>query len=179
MAAHRLFFGLQPPPPVLARLQQAAARLQADRVPGGRPVPAEKLHLTLAFLGDVEGEDVLRRAFDAGACVAAPGFDFRLDHALSFGGRQPPWVFAGASAPFAALQDSLQRCLHVQGLHARDEARAFVPHVTWLRNARARLPRTDISPIAWSAGELALYDSRDGNYAVLERWPLREPEPGV
>jgi 2'-5' RNA ligase len=172
MPRHRLFFGLQPPAPVLASLRAAAAQLQADGGPGGRSLPPEKLHLTLAFLGDFDDEGALRRALEAGAQVEASGFDFTLDQATSWGARQPLWVFTGVAAPFADLHASLLRCLHAQGLHADDEARAFVPHVTWLRNARQRLARTAIAPIAWPARDFVLYDSREGQYDVLARWPL-------
>jgi 2'-5' RNA ligase len=172
MPRHRLFFGLQPPAPVLAQLLAAAARVQAQSAPGGRPVPREKLHLTLAFLGDFDDEDAVRRACDAGAQVEASGFDFILDQATSFGTRQPLWVFAGDAAPFAKLHAGLLRCLNAQDLHAHDEPRVFLPHVTWLRHARGRLPRMQIAPIAWPAREFVLYDSRQGQYHVLARWPL-------
>jgi len=176
MSEHRLFVGLQPTLPVLGQLRQAGEALQAELAPGGRRVPAEKLHLTLAFLGDFHGEDAVRRALAAGALVDESRIEFELDHAASLGARQPLWVFTGASPPFERLHAGLLRGLHAHGLRPQDEARAFLPHVTWLRNARKRLARTVIAPIAWSAREFVLYDSCRGKYEVLARWPLREPE---
>jgi len=173
MSRHRLFFGLQPPAPVLAQLLAAAAQVQAAHAPGGRATPAEKLHLTLAFLGDFEEGDAVRHALTAGGRLDATRFDFVLDRVQSLGGRQPLWVFAGDGAAFAPLHASLVQCLHALGVPAQDEARAFLPHLTWLRNARMRLPPTPIAPIAWPARDFLLYDSRGGHYEVLGRWPLR------
>jgi 2'-5' RNA ligase len=171
MPRHRLFFALQPPATVLASLLAAVAQVQAERGPGGRPVPPDKLHLTLAFLGDCD-DDASRRALEAGAMVEAPAFIFTLDQATSFAARQPPWVFTAAAGPFAGLRSSLLRNLHAQGLHADDEGRDFVPHVTWRRNARQRLAPTAIAPVPWPARDFVLYDSREGLYDVLARWPL-------
>jgi 2'-5' RNA ligase len=62
MAGHRLFFALAPPPAVCAQLERATHALASSpRVTAG-----ERLHVTLAFLGDFpEASDAPARAMAA------------------------------------------------------------------------------------------------------------------
>ena len=176
-SAHRLFFALAPTPELVAHIEAAALALGATGA-GGRRTRADKLHVTLAFLGDFHADsDALARALAVGAEVAAcvGGFDFALDHAFSFPGARPLWLLGGEAAPFATLHAQLLAALAGAGFQLRDAKRAFVPHVTLLRDARKALPHTPITPIDWRARELALYDSdlATGAYRILARWPLR------
>jgi 2'-5' RNA ligase len=65
------------------------------QVAGGRPVPAEKLHLTLAFLGEVD-ESRMALLPDC-ARIGAAHFRLELDRVGSFRRARVAW--AGASAP--------------------------------------------------------------------------------
>ena len=180
LAAHRLFFALAPTPAVLAEIEAAAEALGVPAA-GGRRTRAEKLHLTLAFLGDFDaaaGTRAISQALLAGARAAANvlSFDFVLDQAFSFAGARPLWLLGGEAAPFKPLHVELMFALAAQQLVPRDAGRPFQPHVTLLRDARAPLPRTSIEPIHWRARELALFDSQlaTGRYDIVERWPLQE-----
>ena len=166
MARHRLFLALTPPAPVLAQITRQAEALPAD----GKATPPEKLHLTLAFLGDADPAAAAQAG--AGAAARIAPFDFALDEADSFAGGV--WFLRAPAAPFAALLAALFDALHAAGLHAHDASRAFVPHLTLRRRAAARLPRRAIAPIGWPARELRLYDSdlATGRYALRGRWPL-------
>ena len=78
-SSQRLFFALLPDEAVRKQLR----RLQKDlSQAGGRPVPAENLHLTLLFLGDVPTEKI-EAVRDTAADVAGCRFDLVLD---AFGG---------------------------------------------------------------------------------------------
>ena len=179
-SAHRLFFALAPTPAVLAQIESAAETLGVPAA-GGRRTRPEKLHLTVAFLGDFDaaaGTSAISQALVAGAHTAGNvlAFDFVLDQAFSFSGARPLWLLGGEAAPFKPLHVELMFALAARQLVPRDAGRPFLPHVTLLRDARAPLPRTSIDPIHWRASELALFDSQlaTGRYDIVERWPLRD-----
>jgi 2'-5' RNA ligase len=165
MPGHRLFFALSPPPPVRAKLVQAANAL-------GGACTGEDLHLTLVFLGNFsEGGDAPARARAAAARVRANEFMVALDEAASFG---PTW-FLGSHAPLApllALHESLSVELARAGFAL--EHRDFHPHVTFRRRAGGALAPTPIAAIDWTARDFGLFDSRAaaGRYVELGRWPL-------
>ena len=167
MPAHRLFFALTPSPDLRARIEALAAGLPPAR---GRAIRPDKMHLTLAFLGDAE---------PARACIAGErtanatrAFDFVLDETDSFHGGT--WVLRAPPSDFAPLLGALRRELQANGLRASDENRPFVPHLTLRRRADAPLPRAAIVPIQWNAHGLCLYDSdlATGVYTRLGEWPL-------
>ena len=166
----RLFFALWPD----AAAADALERLAADVVvvAGGKPVPAGRIHLTLAFLGDVED---LAGAQDAAVAIRAAPLDLRLDCVGSFRRARVSW--AGMLQPNAALvelQGELGNQLRQRGFAL--EARPFTPHVTLARKAERALPRAAIAPIQWKAQELTLVRSMPGTgeYAVLKGWKLRK-----
>lgn len=162
----RLFFALWPDPQAAAQLARLSAEVAL--VAEGKPVPAAKIHLTLAFLGEVPDE---RRA---AAVAAASGVRFaplevRLDCVGSFRAAQVAW--AGSLAPdpaLVALQATLARNLAAAGFAL--EERAFTPHLTLARRTRRRLPRATIPAIAWQADAFALVRSAPGTgeYSNLE-----------
>ena len=168
MSAHRLFFALTPTDATRARIEACAATLPAA---AGRSTRADKLHLTLVFLGDVDPG--LAQGAGENAAAKVQGFDFALEESDSFHGGT--WILRAPAAKFAPLLDALRSELRAAGLHAPDEHRDFVPHVTLRRRATARLPRAPIAPIPWPARRLCLYDSDlgTGRYTRLGAWPLQ------
>ena len=166
----RLFFALWPD----AAAAEALERLAADvvLVAGGRATPREKIHLTLAFLGEV---DDLARAREAAESVRAAPFDMRLDCVGSFRRSRVAW--AGSLEPnleLAAAQSSLEARLRERGFAL--EERPFAAHVTLARKTERSLPRAAIPAIGWRADELRLVRSMPGGneYVQLERWKLRK-----
>jgi 2'-5' RNA ligase len=166
----RLFFALWPDEAAAGRLARLAGEL-AQRC-GGKAVPAEKIHLTLAFLGNV-GDD---RVDDVLAIrVDAPAFAMRLDCKGAF--RKVGVAWAGAeSAPrdLVVLQSALMEKLTGLGF-ALDE-RAYLPHVTVVRKIRDAVARGPIEPIEWRAREVTLVrsDTGTGRYTLLNGWHLRD-----
>src|SRR5690348_18390568 len=105
----RVFFALWP-----GNAAPALSRLGADvaLVSDGKPVPSEKIHLTLAFLGEVEAAR-LADAHDAARGVAFEPFSFALDRVGSFRAARVAWAGAAATPqPLAALQSALAARLH-------------------------------------------------------------------
>jgi len=84
----RLFFALWPPRESAQALARWAAALQ------GKAIPAEKIHLTLAFLGGVEPQ----KAIAAARQVRGEPFDLPLDTAKYW--RDSHIVWAGKPSPF-------------------------------------------------------------------------------
>ena len=167
----RLFFALWPAPEA-ARELEAISKTLAE-ASGGKPVPAEKIHLTLAFLGEVAPERA-RSATEAATAVRGKVFEMKLDGVGSFRGARVAW--AGTERTPPALE-SLQEQLAVE-LGARMfvlEERPFVPHVTLVRKIARNVPRAAIPAIAWRAEAFTLVRSETGagRYLVVESWRLR------
>lgn len=109
----------------------ALAELQ-QRLPAGRPVPRDNLHLTLAFLDD-QPEAVLEDLHFELASLRALPFDLRLSGLGCFGGRVPKVLFAGLdpSAELTRLHGQVVNAVRSAGI-ARPRER-FRPHVTLAR----------------------------------------------
>ena len=164
----RLFFALWPD----AAAAEALERLAADVVvvAGGKPMPREKIHLTLAFLGEV---DDLAAAQDAAAALETRPFQVRLDCVGSFRRARVSWAgMIQADPALTDLQARLESQLRARGFAL--EERPFAPHVTLARKAERALPRAKIAAIAWTATELTLVRSAPGTggYPILKAWRL-------
>lgn len=168
--SERLFFALWPDAAVRRGLLKIYAAL--PRHHGREPHP-EDLHLTLAFLGEIDAER--RRCAQAAADrVRAQPFRLRLDRVGHWA--RPRILWCGASEcpePLLDLLAGLNQGL--LGCGFAPERRPFVPHLTLARKA-PRLAAFDLAPpIDWPVTELVLVGSRLGerpSYQVLRRWPL-------
>lgn len=153
----------------------------ARRAPAYRWVPPANLHLTLRFLGSLDGPrlELLRNGLRA---VRRPRFELGLDGRGAFGGRAAPrvvWLGVGAGREACkVLAQALEKVCRDAGLEP--ETRPFRAHVT-LARARSRPdglpelpPVPDLRP--WTAADFVLYESRLGGpsaaYLELERYPL-------
>src|SRR5687767_13125619 len=166
----RLFFALWPDPPATAALAVAAGELAA--LAGGKAVPAAKIHLTLAFLGEV-GDDRLETVRSAASRLRCKAFDVALDQAGSFRGARVAWV--GSRKPARGLVElhaALVGELSVCGF-APDE-RPYTPHATVARKISRQVERRAIAPIEWRAREISLVKSElgRGTYETLAGWSL-------
>ena len=162
----RLFLALWPDPAV-----RHALRIRRDAWAwprGATPVHADKLHLTLHFLGDVPTER-LPECVDG---FSVPFEPFRLDVGTPALWPRGIAVLEPLAAPprLLALHGRLTAALADLGL--QPEARAYRPHVTMARRAGdVALPELD-APIAWDVSGYALVESRDGIYTVLRHYPI-------
>ncbi|TPK89592.1 MULTISPECIES: RNA 2',3'-cyclic phosphodiesterase [unclassified Mesorhizobium] len=174
----RLFTALEIP-------RDAALSLSLLRggLPGARWIDVENYHLTLRFIGDVEGHvaDEIANALDR---VDRPSFQMTLSGVGAFGGKKPHAVWAGVSASpdLTALQGEIDRICQRLGLPA--DPRKFSPHVTLarLRNgnpldvAQYLSARGNFAALPFRVGRFVLMSSRDsvggGPYIVEEAWPL-------
>ena len=135
---------------------------------------AEKLHITVAFLGEV-ADDRYSSLIEIGGSIDGAGFELVFDRVAYW--RRSGIVYAFPSHipdPLCNLALALAQRLAAAGL--RIEARPFVPHVTLLRDAR-RAPRaTGFEPVSWRTEALSLVETllQDGKHAyrVRESWTL-------
>jgi 2'-5' RNA ligase len=166
---HRVFFALWPDDATRAGISRATR--EAVSVSGGRPIAKERLHITVAFLGELTaaGVEVARGV----PPIAVGPFELRLDAIGVWPESKILWL--APTAPPEALMEleaSLWARLAERGFRAED--RDYRPHVTLAR--RARPVEAAVEPVVFSVAELALVESfpegRNVHYEVLERWPL-------
>lgn len=163
----RLFLALWPDADARARL---CARRDAWAWPrNAAPVPADKLHLTLHFLGAVPDQRV--PLLLDGLAVPFTPFTLRI-------GRPVLWhngiaVLEPYETP-PALPDLHARLAQaLPGLGLAPEARAYRPHVTMARRAGGVALPPAGDPVAWLADRYALVASRPGDgggYTVLREY---------
>jgi len=171
----RLFFALWPDHALRARLAALAAGLAARS--RGKAVPAAKIHMTLAFLGEVPAER-LAAAEHAASRVNAPAFEIALDEVGSFRAAHVAWAGSRLAHPaLAAMQAALSGELRREGFEL--ESRPFAAHVTLARRVVDPIPREDMPPLPWNVDEFVLVasDTGSGSYEVGRRWRLG-PGPG-
>jgi 2'-5' RNA ligase len=123
----RLFVALQIP----EKIREQLVALQGG-VPGARWASEEQMHLTLRFIGEVDG-NVAHDIDDALAGIRAPSFTLELAGVGEFGGKNPRALWAGVrpNEPLLHLQRKIETALQRIGLPA--ETRKFSAHVTLAR----------------------------------------------
>jgi 2'-5' RNA ligase len=166
----RLFFALWPDAAAASKLAEAAGELAV--LTGGKPVPMAKIHLTLAFLGDLD-EARLGDALASAEGLDHGSFEVILDQWGSFRGAKVAWAGCRkASKALGNLQADLAERLRVRGFEL--EERAYTPHVTLARKVTRPIGRRDAEPVGWMATEVALVRSElgKGAYTTLARWSL-------
>lgn len=140
------------------------------RLAGGRATPAQSIHLTLEFLGDVEAERVPLLHRIAGE-VRGRRFQLTLDRVGSFRRARVAWA-GSEKAPhqLIALQADLNARLRENGFAL--EERPYSPHATLARKIERPVPRARIEAIEWPVTEYALVVSAAGRYTTLASWRL-------
>ena len=101
-------------------------------IPGARWSTREQLHLTLRFIGEVDGRDG-QAIDDVLASIHAPRFMLELKGVGEFGGKNPRALWAGVrdGVPVEHLQRKVESA--VQRIGLAPEERKFSPHVTLAR----------------------------------------------
>lgn len=146
----------------------------------------DTLHLTLAFLGEVDAAEFDRacaiadEVAQAGAAAAGGGEVgvLRIDR-LAFW-KHNHIVWAGCDevpAPLAALADDLATALRAGGFAL--DSRRFAAHVTLLRNAACTGPLAPIEAFDWPVREFVLVQSQldraGARYEIVRRWAVPSP----
>lgn len=175
----RLFTALEIPPDI-----GFALSLKRGGLMGARWIDPENYHITLRFIGDIDGRTADEAVDVLARYGAAEPFEVTIDHLGVFGGNKPRALYAGVapSEPLLRLQAAHERALQRIGLPA--EGRKFVPHITL---ARLRdTPPSDLAahiaqagqfvPLRFVAHSFVLYSSKDsvggGPYVIEQDFPL-------
>jgi 2'-5' RNA ligase len=175
---HRIFVAIRPPQHIRRSLLNVMGG-----VSGARWQNDDQLHLTLRFIGEVEGhiaEDVAA----ALSSVHQSRFDIALSRIGAFERRSQPEVLWAGVTPhdhLKALHKKVDQACQRAGLSP--EGRAYSPHITLARLKRGSGP---IAPFVEANGGLVsepftvdsfcLFESQltpDGAvYTMIERYPL-------
>lgn len=123
----RLFTGLEIP----AEIGNTLSSLRGG-LPGARWIDPENYHVTLRFIGNIDGmyaNEIASMLFR----VNRKPFEVRLQGLTSFGGKKPRAVVAAVepTRPLIELQAEHERLMQRLGLDP--EGRKFTPHVTLAR----------------------------------------------
>ncbi|MDK1490977.1 RNA 2',3'-cyclic phosphodiesterase [Sinorhizobium sp. 7-81] len=176
----RLFTALEIP-------RNAAMSLSLLRggLPGARWIDVENYHITLRFIGDVDGRtaDEIVERLDR---IERPEFQLQLTGTGAFGSKKPHSVWAGVSnePEMFALQAEIERICQRIGLPP--DPRKFTPHVTLARLRSSRVEdvvnylsgRGNFLTSPFTVSRFVLLSSRDsvggGPYLTEEVFPLHE-----
>lgn len=175
----RLFSGIEIPEAIGYRMS-----LLRTGLTGARWIDPANYHITLRFIGDVDGGTARDFAANLGRIEAAP-FQLQFDGLGSFGGKKPRaiWAALRQSEALLNLQRAHERAARLAGLPA--EPRNFIPHVTIarLRNTKPISVAAYLEAQAggfWSQSftvdRFVLFSSRasigGGPYVVEAEYPL-------
>lgn len=131
----RVFVAIRLPETVSRSVGELVSALRAD-LPAARWVRPENLHLTLAFLGEVEEGVVggLTRALRSG-CRAVPAFEAQLGSAGTFperGRARVAWIGLGPESALERAERAVTSACLEAGASPTGRGR-FHPHVTVAR----------------------------------------------
>ena len=174
----RLFTGLEIP----AEIGQTLSGLRGG-LPGARWIDPENYHVTLRFIGDIDGSYANEIASMLFRINRKP-FEVRLQGLTSFGGKKPRAVVAAVepTRPLIELQAEHERIIQRVGLEP--EGRKFSPHVTLarLRDSSSRqvadylAARGPLNFLSFPINRFVLFSSRasvgGGPYVVEAAYPL-------
>jgi len=178
VAMPRLFTALEIPADIAFSLS-----LLRGGLPGVRWIDPENYHVTLRFIGNVDGllADDIALALHQ---IDRPSFDLAFDGLGAFGSRRPRSLWAGLK-PAPALNDlrgELEHCLQRIGL--APEHRRFTPHITLARLRGASEPdvaayltaRGNFQTAPFAVGRFVLLSAKasrgGGPYVMEEAYPL-------
>jgi RNA 2',3'-cyclic 3'-phosphodiesterase len=152
-------------------------------LPGARWIDTENYHLTLRFIGDVDGRtaDDLVRELDR---IRVSAFQLGLCGVGSFGAKKPHAIWAGTTPcpPLFTLQgDVAKACNRIQ---VAPDPRKFTPHVTIARlkgatdgaTANWLTIRGSFATLPFKVSRFVLMSSKDsvggGPYVIEEAFNL-------
>ncbi len=163
----RLFIGIPIGRAARAALARAAAEMRG--IADGRYVAQDMYHVTLAFLGELDGGrmDAVRAAMDEAAGCARP-VPLTLAGTGSFGKAHSAILYAGVQGAdgLYPVADELRAALAARGLPF--DPKPFKAHITLARrvNATETLLSSRIEPVAFCADGLTLFHSCRVNGAL-------------
>ena len=168
----RLFFALWPDEALRHTLYKETRR--TVRASGGKPVPVENFHITLAFLGHLDTAGVAT-AHEAAEAAAGECFDLVLERLGFWADARVVWLSPiGVPQAGSRFATALRQALRARGITV--DIRPFLPHVRLARKVAKPGHLGTVRAIRWPVREFVLVHSvsaRHGSvYRVLASWPL-------
>lgn len=174
----RLFTGFEVPDNVADALAEMRGGL-----PGARWAQPDDYHITLRFIGDIDGRTA-RELEDSLAETRADPVTITLTGLDAFGGAKPHSIFAQVqnNRALCELHSDHERAVRRVGLPP--EKRKFTPHVTLARLRQASVldvadflsVRGGFPAISFTPDRFVLFSARDqvggGPYVVEAAYPL-------
>jgi RNA 2',3'-cyclic 3'-phosphodiesterase len=172
---HTLFFAVQPPASDLPRIEQRAQALLLQHGLTGKPIRADRKHVTLTSLGGYDGavpQDLVDAASAVASALVMQGFEVVFNRVLSFRG-SGAFVLRGddATAPISVFRNALSQALAQAGLRSWPSNTA---HMTLAYDDR-HVQEHRIEPIRFVVEAFVLIDSLVGQgvHRHFGSWPLR------
>ena len=174
----RLFTGLELPEVVAAEIALARGGLF-----GARWLDPADYHITLRFVGDVDGRiarDIAETLSEIRRPMASVGFE----GLSSFGGDKPRAIVAKVRADPTLIDLQAEQERRLRRIGVAPETRKFTPHLTLARLRGVRphavagylASRGELAVEAFIAGRFVLYSARAGSgggpYVVEAAYPL-------
>ena len=141
-------------------------------VPGAKWQTREQLHLTLRFIGEVDGREA-NAIDDALSALSSSRFALSLKGVGEFGGKNPRALWAGVSDPAAVAHLARKIETAMQRIGFPAEERKFMPHVTL-----ARLRGTSTGKVMDWLADHALYASAPFDVADFVLYSSRLSQGG-
>ena len=175
----RLFLAL-----CLDELTRAYISSLGGQVPNARPVPSEQLHLTIRFIGDVEGtlyHEIKERLHE----LSSPSVVLHIKGVGHFPPRGNPrvlWAGVKTSSELLLLRNRVNTILRTCGI--APEARKFHPHITLARMKKSSPHRvaqfltqhSQLEAPPAQISQLTLYSSiltqKGAIHCIEEQYPL-------
>lgn len=168
----RVFFALWPDPAIQKQLGQIARRLKP--MCEGRAVQTQNIHLTLAFLGNIDINRLPELQL-AASRISVQSFNFLIQEIDYWKRNKIIYARAKRFPPeLYLLAESLSDTLTAASF--KFDQHTFKPHITLLRQAKNVTENNISEPIQWHAKEWCLLQSKltpkGANYIPLGCWPL-------
>lgn len=166
------FFALWPNEKTAQQLHQ---RMQLLSEPHhGKPVPIEKLHMTLSYLGQLPNQ-TLQAVCQLAETIRNSPFELQVNHADYWGDIQLRWLGIMSTPPnLLQLAAHLKRLLITVG--CKVDKKPFMPHITVARKCSKHFKPELVSVLSWKINEFYLVKSvKKGGfskYEIIQRWKL-------
>lgn len=129
----------------------------------GNYVPADNLHLTLAFIGEYEDPERVKKVI---ARVPMPSFRLSLSEKGNFGNLL--WAGVKGNQKLKTYVKELRTALKEEGIPCEDDK--FIPHITLVRRAASRKPyQVHLNKAEMTVKKVSLMKSENRNGKVVYR----------
>nr|WP_255555484.1 RNA 2',3'-cyclic phosphodiesterase [Enterovibrio paralichthyis] len=172
----RLFFALDLSDAHNAASRDAIVGLKRQLAPQGRPVPDDNLHITLAFLGEVDSK-AYRRLCETADTLTCPPLSLITTQTGYFPAQSILWLGIAENTALRLLAEKLQSA--AAEILNRPAEHKFVPHISLLRRAKpTEAPLTLQQPLHFQRvgiyASVPLEEGHGVRYQCLNHWTLTD-----